>query len=130
MPGAVKGDGEAGGAVLEHAYRESYGRAVATLIRVFGDIDLAEEAVQDAFAVAAQRWPETGCRPTPAAGSSPRPATRRWTACGGRRPPPAVGPRPPPPTGRGRAFLPPPPGQPLDTPRPTPPGPAPAPPAT
>src|SRR5262249_58284302 len=65
MPGAAKGDGEAGGAVLEHAYRESYGRAVATLIRVFGDIDLAEEAVQDAFAVAAQRWPETGVPPNP-----------------------------------------------------------------
>ena len=65
MPGAVKGDGEAGGAVLEHAYRESYGRAVATLIRVFGDIELAEEAVQDAFAVAAQRWPETGVPPNP-----------------------------------------------------------------
>jgi RNA polymerase sigma-70 factor (ECF subfamily) len=39
---------------------------VAVLIRVFGDIDLAEEAVQDAFAVAVQRWPSTGVPPSPA----------------------------------------------------------------
>ncbi|HUL25274.1 MAG TPA: RNA polymerase sigma factor [Streptosporangiaceae bacterium] len=50
---------------LERAYRESSGRAVATLIRLFGDIDLAEEAVQEAFAVAAQRWPATGVPPNP-----------------------------------------------------------------
>ena len=65
MPGAVKGEGEAGGAALERAYRESYGRALATLIRVFGDIDLAEDAVAEAFAVAAQRWPQTGVPPNP-----------------------------------------------------------------
>jgi RNA polymerase sigma-70 factor, ECF subfamily len=52
-------------AVLERTYRESSGRAVATLIRLFGDIDLAEEAVQEAFAVAAQRWPATGVPPNP-----------------------------------------------------------------
>ena len=39
-------------AALEHTFRESSGRAVATLVRLFGDIDLAEEAVQEAFAVA------------------------------------------------------------------------------
>ena len=50
---------------IERAYRESSGRAVATLIRVFGDIDLAEEAVQEAFAVAAERWPVTGVPPNP-----------------------------------------------------------------
>jgi RNA polymerase sigma-70 factor (ECF subfamily) len=50
---------------LERAYRESSGRAVATLIRLFGDIDLAEEAVQEAFAVAAERWPVTGVPPNP-----------------------------------------------------------------
>ena len=38
-------------------FREQYGRAVAVLVRVFGDIDLAEESVQEAFAVAAERWP-------------------------------------------------------------------------
>jgi RNA polymerase sigma-70 factor, ECF subfamily len=50
---------------IERAYRESSGRAVATLVRVFGDIDLAEEAVQEAFAVATERWPETGVPPNP-----------------------------------------------------------------
>jgi RNA polymerase sigma-70 factor, ECF subfamily len=52
-------------AAIERTYRESSGRAVATLVRVFGDIDLAEEAVQEAFAVAAQRWPATGVPPNP-----------------------------------------------------------------
>jgi len=50
---------------IERAYRESAGRAVATLVRLFGDIDLAEEAVQEAFAVAAERWPATGVPPNP-----------------------------------------------------------------
>jgi RNA polymerase sigma-70 factor, ECF subfamily len=39
---------------------------VAVLVRVFGDIDVAEEAVQDAFTAAAQRWPTTGLPPSPA----------------------------------------------------------------
>jgi RNA polymerase sigma-70 factor (ECF subfamily) len=47
-------------------FREHSGRAVAVLARVFGDIDLAEEAVQDAFAIAAERWPSTGLPPSPA----------------------------------------------------------------
>lgn len=47
--------------------RREHGRCVATLIRVFGDIDLAEEAVQDAFVVAVERWPETGFPPNPGA---------------------------------------------------------------
>src|SRR5690242_4354618 len=50
---------------IERAYRESSGRAVATLVRIFGDIDIAEEAVQEAFAVAAERWPSTGVPPNP-----------------------------------------------------------------
>jgi RNA polymerase sigma-70 factor, ECF subfamily len=52
-------------AILERTYRESSGQAVATLIRLFGDIELAEEAVQEAFAVAALRWPATGVPPNP-----------------------------------------------------------------
>jgi RNA polymerase sigma-70 factor (ECF subfamily) len=52
-------------AALERAYRESAGRAVATLVRVFGDIDIAEEAVQEAFTVAAERWASTGVPPNP-----------------------------------------------------------------
>jgi RNA polymerase sigma-70 factor, ECF subfamily len=50
---------------IERAYRESSARAVAALVRLFGDIDLAEEAVQEAFAVAAERWPATGVPPNP-----------------------------------------------------------------
>ncbi len=50
---------------LERTFRESAGRAVATLARVFGDIDLAEDAVQEAFAVAVERWPADGLPPNP-----------------------------------------------------------------
>jgi len=52
-------------AALERAYRESAGRAIATLVRLFGDIDIAEEAVQEAFTVAAERWPAAGAPPNP-----------------------------------------------------------------
>ena len=51
---------------VERAFRAESGRAVASLIRLLGDIDLAEEAVQDAFVTALQRWPETGLPPSPA----------------------------------------------------------------
>jgi RNA polymerase sigma-70 factor, ECF subfamily len=51
---------------VEQVFRQESGRAVATLIRLFGDIDIAEEAVQEAFVVALQRWPETGLPPSPA----------------------------------------------------------------
>ena len=53
-------------AASERVFREEYGRAVAVLVRVFGDIDIAEEAVQDAFTVAVGRWPSTGLPPSPA----------------------------------------------------------------
>ena len=52
-------------ASIAAVFREESGRAVATLIRLFGDIDIAEEAVQEAFAVAVQRWPATGLPPNP-----------------------------------------------------------------
>jgi RNA polymerase sigma-70 factor (ECF subfamily) len=51
---------------IERVFREEYGRAVAVLVRSFGDIDVAEEAVQDAFTVAVQRWPSAGLPPSPA----------------------------------------------------------------
>jgi RNA polymerase sigma-70 factor (ECF subfamily) len=51
---------------VERVFREEYGRAVAVLVRVFGDIDVAEDAVQDAFAVAVRRWPQDGVPPAPA----------------------------------------------------------------
>ena len=47
-------------------FREHYGRSVAVLTRVLGDLDLAEEAVQDAFTTAAERWPADGVPPSPA----------------------------------------------------------------
>jgi RNA polymerase sigma-70 factor (ECF subfamily) len=56
-----------GDTVTEEVFRNEYGRCVATLIRFLGDIDLAEEAVQDAFTVALERWPETGVPPNPGA---------------------------------------------------------------
>jgi RNA polymerase sigma-70 factor (ECF subfamily) len=51
---------------IEQVFRREYGRAVAILVRLMGDIGLAEEAVQDAFTVALQRWPLTGVPPAPA----------------------------------------------------------------
>jgi len=46
-------------------FRQEYGRAVATLVRLLGDIGLAEEAVQDAFVVAVQKWPDAGLPANP-----------------------------------------------------------------
>src|SRR6187397_2061051 len=51
---------------IGRVFREEYGRAVAVLVGVFGDIDVAEEAVQDAFTEAVRRWPESGLPPSPA----------------------------------------------------------------
>ncbi len=51
---------------LERIFREEYGRAVSVLVRSFGDIDIAEDAVQDAFAAALQHWPSAGLPPSPA----------------------------------------------------------------
>jgi RNA polymerase sigma-70 factor (ECF subfamily) len=58
--------GGPGDAAVERVFRAEYGRAVAVLVRVLGDIDLAEEAVQDAFATAVARWPSDGLPPSPA----------------------------------------------------------------
>jgi RNA polymerase sigma-70 factor (ECF subfamily) len=51
---------------VEAVFRAEYGRAVSVLIRFLDDIDLAEEAVQDAFATALEKWPRTGVPPSPA----------------------------------------------------------------
>lgn len=53
--------------VAARAFREESGRAVATLIRVTGDFDLAEEVVQEAFVVALERWPHEGVPDNPGA---------------------------------------------------------------
>ena len=59
MPAVSPGD-------IERVFRAEYGRAVAVLVRVLGDIDTAEDAVQDAFATASRRWPADGLPPSPA----------------------------------------------------------------
>ena len=61
---AAAGPRDAGG-VVEQVFRHESGRAVATLIRVLGDFDRAEEAVQEAFLVALERWPSTGVPANP-----------------------------------------------------------------
>jgi RNA polymerase sigma-70 factor (ECF subfamily) len=58
---AVRLDGEEVGRI----FREESGRSLAALIGVFGDLDLAEDAVQEAFAVALGRWPGDGVPPNP-----------------------------------------------------------------
>src|ERR1700694_3920196 len=64
--GLIPGGTELAASEIERVFRQEYGRAVAVLVRVFGDIDMAEEAVQDAFTTAVQRWPSTGLPPSPA----------------------------------------------------------------
>src|SRR5438105_11264013 len=52
-------------AAMGRILRDNSGRSVATLIRVFGDIDVAEDAVQEAFTVALKKWPRDGLPPNP-----------------------------------------------------------------
>jgi RNA polymerase sigma-70 factor (ECF subfamily) len=62
-------------AAVERIYREDYGRILATLIRTFGDFDLAEDALQEALITAAEHWPEEGMPSNPPA----------WVALAARR---------------------------------------------
>ncbi len=52
-------------AIIEQVFREQWGRIVAALIGFLGDVDLAEEAAQEAFAIAAERWPRDGVPANP-----------------------------------------------------------------
>jgi RNA polymerase sigma-70 factor (ECF subfamily) len=54
-------------AQLECIFRHEAGRSIATLVRLFGDVDIAEEAVQEAFVTATERWPSSGLPPNPGA---------------------------------------------------------------
>ena len=51
--------------MIEDVFREHWGQAVAALVRVTGDVDLAEDSVQDAFAIAVERWPRDGLPASP-----------------------------------------------------------------
>jgi RNA polymerase sigma-70 factor (ECF subfamily) len=54
-------------AILEQVFREQWGRVLAALIGFLGDFELAEEATQEAFAIASERWPRDGAPDHPAA---------------------------------------------------------------
>jgi RNA polymerase sigma-70 factor, ECF subfamily len=54
-------------AILDQTFRDEWGSVVASLIGFLGDFDLAEEAAQEAFAIAAERWPRDGYPPNPRA---------------------------------------------------------------
>jgi RNA polymerase sigma-70 factor (ECF subfamily) len=54
-------------AILEQAFRDQWGRVLAALIGFLGDFELAEEAAQEAFAIAAERWPRDGAPANPGA---------------------------------------------------------------
>ena len=60
-------DRGAAGLTVEQAFRDEWGRALAALIGFLGDFELAEEAAQDAFAIAAERWPREGTPASPRA---------------------------------------------------------------
>ncbi|MBV9094522.1 MAG: RNA polymerase sigma factor [Streptosporangiaceae bacterium] len=54
-----------GTAAVERIFREEYGRLIASLVRRFGDIDIAEEAAGEALVAALEKWPESGVPPSP-----------------------------------------------------------------
>src|SRR6201988_3136785 len=67
---------------IEALYRSESGRVLATLVRLLGDLDLAEEAMHEAFATALESWPQTGVP------DNPRPwliSTARFKAIDGMR---------------------------------------------
>jgi RNA polymerase sigma-70 factor (ECF subfamily) len=54
-----------GNAAVERVFRQEYGRLIASLVRRFGDIDVAEEAAGEALVAALEKWPESGVPPNP-----------------------------------------------------------------
>src|SRR5207249_6088919 len=66
---SAPGDGLRGGRLvsLEELYREEWGRTLAILARALGDVQLAEDAVQEAFETALERWPRDGAPANPGA---------------------------------------------------------------
>jgi hypothetical protein len=74
--------GEASAQAVERVFRQECGRILATLIRVFGDFDLAEDALQEAFIAPVEHCKAPAFRTTPRPGSLPRHATKECPACG------------------------------------------------
>src|SRR6516162_9794918 len=60
-------DSDGGGALIEQVFQREWGRVLASLVGFLGDMDLAEEAAQEAFAIAAERWPRDGSPEHPVA---------------------------------------------------------------
>ena len=56
---------QGGTAAVERVFREEYGRLIASPVRRFGDIDIAEEAAGEALVTALEKWPESGVPPNP-----------------------------------------------------------------
>jgi len=56
---------QGGTAAVERVFREEYGRLIASLVRRFGDIDIAEEAAGEALVAALEKWPQSGVPPSP-----------------------------------------------------------------
>src|SRR5580692_4137463 len=65
--GAPAGGEPSGGELIEQVFREQWGRVLAALVGYLGDFDLAEDAAQEAFAIAAERWPREGTPANPGA---------------------------------------------------------------
>src|SRR6476661_701900 len=77
MAGSVSTGGEGNseaGSKVDAVYRAESRRVLATLIRLLGDFDLAEDALQDAFTAAVERWPRDGVPANP----------RAWLVSAGR----------------------------------------------
>src|SRR5215467_6813901 len=66
-PGSAPADGPPDSGAVEAIFRAERGRILATLIRLVGDFDLAEEALQDALAAALRQWPRDGAPGRPRA---------------------------------------------------------------
>ena len=68
--------------MLDDVFRDQWGRVLATLVSVLGDIELAEDAAQEAFALAAERWPRDGQPVNPTGWLIATRGTARLTASG------------------------------------------------
>ena len=84
QPGSQRENNCDNPAEIEKIFRDETGRALATLIRLVGDFDLAEDALQEAFAAALERWSSTERPPIRGRGWSMSRATRRSTVSAGK----------------------------------------------